>query len=296
MTEFAHLHADFRAVLQLPARDRIRFMGEPRWIGYKSAHHILDSLECLLDAPKRPRMPNLLIIGDSNNGKTTIVRHFEKAHGQGYVDDNSEPVRPIILAEAPPSADEKDLYIAILDQMWMPYRTTDSKATLRAQVTHALRELKVRMLIIDELHSMLTGSAMKQREVMNALKRLCNTLVIPIVGVGTSDAVQILHLDAQHASRFDVLKLDVWKLNADFQRLLKAFEAVLPLKRPSDLHKPELASLLHSISGGNTGDLHQLLIECAKEAINSGKECIDRPLIESKSWKRPTRGIREHVI
>lgn len=296
MTEYAHLHANFRPVLQLSARERILFMGEPRWIGYKAAHHILDSLECLLDAPKRPRMPNLLIVGDPNNGKTTIVRHFEKIHGQGYVDENSEPVRPIILAEAPPSAEEKDLYIAILDRMWMPYKTTDSKVTLRFQVIHALRELKVRMLIIDEVHSMLTGSATKQREVMNALKMLCNTLMIPIVGVGTRDAVQILHLDAQHASRFDVIKLETWKLNADFQRLLKSFEAVLPLKRPSELYKPELAQLIHSISGGNTGDLHGLLIECATEAINSGKECIDRPLIESKSWKRPTRGIRERVV
>ncbi|MGV8737908.1 MAG: TniB family NTP-binding protein [Pseudomonas asiatica] len=296
MTDYAHLHADFRPVLQLSDRERIRFMGEPRWIGYQSAHHILDSLECLLDAPKRARMPNLLIVGDPNNGKTTIIQHFDKTHGQGFTNDNAEPVRPIILAEAPPSAEEKDLYIAILDQLWMPYRTTDSKVTLRFQVIHALRQLNVRMLIIDEIHSMLTGSATKQREVMNAIKMLCNTLVIPIVGVGTPEAVQILHLDPQHASRFDVIKLDTWKLNADFQRLLKAFEAVLPLKKPSSLFKPELAQLIHSISGGNTGNLHGLLLECAKEAITSGRECIDRQLIESKSWKRPTRGIRERVV
>ncbi|WP_273805716.1 MULTISPECIES: TniB family NTP-binding protein [unclassified Pseudomonas] len=296
MSDYSHLHADFRPVMQLSDRDRIRFMGEPRWIGYRSAHTILDTLECLFDAPKRPRMPNLLIVGDPNNGKTTIIRQFMKTHGEGYVDENSEPNRPVILAEAPPSADEKDLYVAILETLWMPYRTTDSKLTLRYQVIHSLRELKVRMLVIDEIHSMLTGSAIKQREVMNALKKLCNELVIPIVGVGTHDAVQILHLDPQHASRFDVVKLATWKLDAEFQRLLKAFEAVLPLKRPSGLFKPELAQLIHSICGGNTGDLHSLLIECAKEAILSGKECIERPLIESKSWVRPTRGIRERVV
>lgn len=295
MSDFSHLLADFRPVLQLPDRERIRFMGEPRWIGYEAAHNILDTLETLFEAPKRPRMPNLLIVGDSNNGKTTIVRQFLKTH-EGYVDESSEPVRPVILAEAPPSADEKDLYAAILETLWMPYRTTDSKLTLRYQVIHSLRELKVRMLIIDEIHSMLTGSAIKQREVMNALKKLCNELVIPIVGVGTPDAVQILHLDPQHASRFDVVKLATWKLNADFQRMLKAFEAVLPLKQASGLYKPELAQLIHSICSGNTGDLHSLLIECAKEAIISGKECIDRKLIESKSWVRPTRGIRERVV
>ncbi|WP_164579704.1 TniB family NTP-binding protein, partial [Pseudomonas viridiflava] len=115
-------------------------------------------LESLLEAPKRSRMPNLLIVGESNNGKTTIIKQFEKTHGKGYVDEDDEPVRPVIVAEAPRSAQEKDLYASILEQLWMPYRTTDSTLTLRYQVIHGLRGLKVRMLIIDELHSMLTGT------------------------------------------------------------------------------------------------------------------------------------------
>lgn len=296
MTDYAHVHADFRPVLDLSDRERILFMGDARWIPYKAATNILGTLDSLFDAHTRPRMLNLLLVGEPNNGKTTLVRHFLKLRGEGYINEDNDPVRPVILAESPTSADEKELYVAILEQMWMPYRATDTKVKLRYQVTHALRELKVKMLIIDEIHSMLTGSAIKQREVMNALKLLCNTLMIPIVGVGTPDAVQILHIDPQHASRFDVVKLDTWKLDADFQRLLKGFEMILPLKKPSNLFQPELAQILHSISGGNTGDLHRLLVECAKEAITSGKEFIDRPLIESKSWTRPTRGIRHLVV
>ncbi|MNG01277.1 hypothetical protein D3C84_842470 [compost metagenome] len=68
---------------------------------------------------------------------------------------------------------------------------------------------------------------------------------------------------------------------------------MLPLKEASGLYRPEIAYLLHSISEGNTGDLHRLLIECATEAISSGKEKIDVEIIESKSWLQPTRGIRE---
>lgn len=298
MTDYAHVHSDFRPVLLLSDRERIQFVMQDRWIGYKAAHTILDSLETLLDAPKRSRMPNVLIVGESNNGKSTIVGHFEKTHGAGYVNENNEPVRPIIVAEAPPSAVEKDLYVEILEKLWMPYKTTDSVLTLRYQVIHAFRELHVRMLIIDELHSMLAGSPAKQREVMNALKMLCNTLAIPIVGVGTVDALQILHTDPQHASRFDVIKLENWGLTPDFQRLLKAFESVLPLKRASGLFKPELAQLIHSVSGGNTGNVKNLLVECATDAIKSGKEFIDRELIETKSWMVPTGtfGIRERVV
>lgn len=290
---YEHIHPEFRHIMGMPDKERIEFMDQPRWIGYKTAQQILDTLQGLMHKPVRPRMPNLLIVGESNNGKTTIIRRFSDLCGQGYVNDDAEPVKPIILAEAPPSADEKSLYISILERFFTPYRASDPASKLRYQVIHLFRACHVRILIIDEFHSLLTGSPVKQREVMNAIKLLCNELAIPIVGVGTREAVRVLHTDPQHASRFDVMTLPLWELNQDFQRLLAGFEKVLPLKKPSKLHTPELASLLHTISEGNTGNLHRLLIECATEAIESGKEQIDKPIIESKVWLRPTRGIRE---
>ena len=91
------------------------------------------------------------------------------------------------------------------------------------------------------------------------------------------------------------MTLPAWELNVDFQRLLAGFEKILPLKLRSNLHAPELAQRLYTISEGNTGNLHRLLIECAVEAIKSGKEQIDKTIVESKVWLRPTRGIRELV-
>lgn len=293
MSAYEHIHPDFRHVMSLSDQERIEFLDEPRWIGYQAAQQIMDTLQGLLHKPARPRMPNLLLVGDPNNGKTTIVRRFRDLCGQGYVNEDAEPVKPIILAEAPPSADEKSLYISILERFFTPYRASDPVSKLRYQVIHLFRACHVRMLIIDEFHSLLTGSAIKQREVMNAIKLLCNELAIPIVGVGTREAVRVLHTDPQHASRFDVMSLPVWELNQNFQRLLAGFEKVFPLKNPSRLHQPELATALHAISEGNIGNLHRLLVECAKEAVKSGREQIDKTVVGSKAWVRPTRGIRE---
>lgn len=295
MTSCEHIHPDFRHIMGLSGTERIAFMDQPRWIGYKSAHQILDTLQGLMHKPQRPRMPNLLIVGDSNNGKTTIVNRFRELCGQGYVNDDAEPVKPVILAEAPSSADEKGLYVSILERFFTPYRATDPVVKLRYQVIHLLRMCHTRILIVDEFHSLLTGSAIKQREVMNALKLMCNELAIPIVGVGTREAVRVLHTDPQHASRFDVMTLPQWELNQEFQRLLAGFEKVLPLKNPSKLHQPDLASLLYTISEGNLGNLHRLLVECATEAIKTGKEQIDEKIIKDKAWLRPTRGIRELI-
>lgn len=287
------MHDNFVHVLGLSPKERINFMEHPRWIPYPKATHLLDSLRHLMEVPKKPRMPNLLVVGDPNNGKTTIIERFKKQHGIAYVDDEKGAVIPAIVAQSPPSADEKGLYISILEQFFTPYRATDSCTKLRYQVIHQFRNCNVSILIIDEFHSLLTGSAVKQREVMNTIKLLCNELLIPIVGVGTRDAVRVLHTDPQHASRFDVFPLSTWELDKEFQQLLAGFEKALPLKKPSMLHKPELATLLHAISGGNLGNLHELLVRCATEAIESEKEYIDKAIIEKYSWVRPTHGIRE---
>lgn len=293
MTGYEHIHADFRHVMELSAEQRIKFLDEPRWIGYKDAKFILDTLQGLLSKPTRLRMPNLLIVGDSNNGKSSIIDRFYSLCGQPYIDENADSVKPVIVAESPSGPDEKALYASILEQFCVPYSARDPVPKLCYQVIHQFRACHVKMLVIDELHSLLTGTPVKQREIMNAIKLLCNELMIPIVGVGTRDAVRILHTDPQHASRFDMVTLPSWKLDAAFQRLLADFEKVLPLKRPSRLHEPEKAKLFHAISNGNLGDLHRLLIECAIAAISSGNETIDVATIESKNWMRPTNGIRE---
>lgn len=291
--KYQHIHERFRDVMRLSDAERIAFLDENRWIGYERAQFILDTLVGLMNKPRRPRMPNLLIVGDSNMGKTTIIRRFESLCGQGYIDAESESVRSIIVAEAPPSPDEKGLYISILRRFWAPFRVNDTAPALRQEALNRLLSCKAKVLVIDELHSILSGPPAKQRLVMNSIKMLCNELCIPIVGVGTRDAVKVLHTDPQHASRFDVVSLPKWELDAEFQKMLAGFERVLPLKRPSNLSEPEMATALHSVADGNLGDLQRLLVECCKEAIKSGTERITMSIVKGKAWVRPTRGIRE---
>ena len=293
--KYQHVHPKFRHVVSLKDSERIQYLDAPRWIGYQKAQDIFDHLKMLLGRPQQVRMGNLLLIGEPNNGKTSLLKRFCKLYGDGYVNDDTEPVRPIIYAESPPTPDEKALYISILEQFITPYRARDPVNVLRYQVIHLMRECHVKMLIIDELHSLLAGTAGKQREIMNVIKLLCNELKIPIVGAGTQAAVNILHTDPQHASRFDVATLPLWPLSKDFRKLLRSFEAVLPLKKPSDLQRKELCCKIHALCGGNLGDLHCLLSESAKAAITSGKEQIDLEILEGNAWVQPTSGIRHRL-
>lgn len=288
-TNYSHIVDKFRHILDLSTEERLHFIDEPRWVSYEVADNIIAELVGLMNYPKRLRMPNLLIVGDSNNGKTSIAHRFYTNYGMPR-EENTDLVMPVLFVNAPASTSDKDLYMAILEALNMPYRSKDSASALSYQAIHLCKIYQVKMIVVDEFHSMLTGTTRQQLQVMNALKSLCNELQIPIVGVGTQDAKRILHTDPQHASRFNVVEIPLWQLNKDFQKLLFRIEGILPLKNPSNLKQSQLASLIYSISQGNLGNVHRLLTVCAKDAINSGIEQINEDIILKNRDVRPTQG------
>jgi len=293
MSNYNHIHPDILDTMELNSNERIEFLYSPFWIGYPKSLEIIKYLNSLISRPKKPRMDNLLIVGESNIGKTTLITHFSELHPDSSFEDDDEvtrPRKPVIVAEAPASADERGLYSAILDSFWTSYRATDTVAKLRHQVIHLMRKCHVQILILDEMHNLLAGTPSKQRLVMNSIKSMGNILNIPIVGVGTIDAYKVISYDPQLVSRFDVIKLEKWLPNSSFQRLLSSFEQRLPLKNKSDLHTKELGKRLYEISDGNLGDLHKLLIECSKEAILTGTEKITIDIIDKYKWYKPTKG------
>ncbi|ECF2517853.1 transposase [Salmonella enterica subsp. enterica serovar Agona] len=296
MQKYEHLADDILEVMSLSDSDRINTLFSDRWIGYKKAVTILDTLTDLLNRPRKIRPECLLIVGDSNMGKTTIIHEFTKQYYTKTVNDIDMELlsvkKPVLTILAPAKANVKELYINILNHFFVPFRPTDPEAKLRNQAVHLMRKYETKMLIIDEIHNCLTGSTKLLSEVMNTLKNLSNDLSLNIVGVGTREAVTILHTDAQYASRFDVAMLPKWELNQDFLRLLLSYVRLLPLKKRSDLASQRLATLIFEISGGNFGDLNRLLIECAKEAIVQGNEEITEEIVHKFKWLKPTEGMR----
>jgi len=78
--EYSHLHPSTRQLADEDAQSWIRRIRTDRWIGYARAEAALTAIEDLLTFPKRMRMPNLLLAGPTNNGKTMIVEKFRRAH------------------------------------------------------------------------------------------------------------------------------------------------------------------------------------------------------------------------
>ena len=79
-----HLAPGVREMLVLDDEARIQSMQRDRWIDYARASAVLDRLSRLMATPERDRMPCLLLHGESNIGKTQIVRKFIRDHPPSF--------------------------------------------------------------------------------------------------------------------------------------------------------------------------------------------------------------------
>src|SRR5256884_8508439 len=268
----SHLHPLARQVLDLPAAEQLAWIRADRWIGYPRARQALTSLEELLTTPARQRMPNLLIIGPTNNGKTMIVEKFRRDHPSGPSADGEHEVIPVVIVQMPSEPDLKRFYAAILRAVQAPPRPP--RALLAKVEDFTLRLLQpsgVRVLILDEVHNLLGGSSVQQRTFLNVLRSLGNTLRIPLVCVGTREAYLAIRSDDQLENRFEPFTLPRWQADADYASLLASFEATFPLRYPSHLSQPPLSTHILAPSEGTTSEIFTFLTHAATLAIRSRK-------------------------
>lgn len=289
----SHLNDSAAKQLDLSNAERIEKIRSPRWIGYPRAKVVLSKLEDLLVYPRSHRMPNMLVVGDTNNGKTMLVQRFCSLHP---ADNNpsGDGVRvPVLFVQAPPIPDEGRFYNAILELLFAPYKPNDRVDRKQFQVIKLLKYVGLRMLVIDEIHHIMAGNLNKQRTFLNVLKYLGNELQVPIVTVGTRDAFRALQTDSQLANRFEPVLLPRWEFDTDFLRLLASFERMLPLREPSLLHDTTLSAKLFSMCEGYIGELSRLLTMAGVYAVESGKERIDEKVLNAIDWVSPSDRKRQ---
>ncbi|MCG7879348.1 MAG: TniB family NTP-binding protein [Candidatus Thiodiazotropha taylori] len=277
---YSHLSENAQSMADAPDDERIRYINQRVFIPYQRARELLDEMEDLLVHPKTNRMPNLLIVARSNNGKTEILKEFLKRHPPEDRITSDRIYAPVIYIQSPPGPSEDVFLHKALQALWAPVRISDSSARKLNQLIDLLDRIEVKMLLIDELNALLAGSLTKQRFFMNMLKYIGNELKIPIVTSGTREALQALATDEQLKSRFPMRALPRWKWGKDFRRLLASFEHILPLKEPSHLSDIHLGKYLYGTCEGVIGGLATVLRSAAEEAISSGEERIDEEIIK----------------
>lgn len=268
--------------------ERIAYISEDRWIHYPQAEEIIQTLESIKTYEKnKTRVTSILLVGSSNNGKTSLLEEFVRRNpSYDYYSENSDKLTkeffdnynaigiPALSILAPNEPNESRLYSNILNKIFAPFNERDSVARKQYLVEYYLNLLNVDMLIIDEIHNILSGSIAKQKQVLNAIKNLSNHLKIPIVLSGTKDALRAVSTDTQISSRFRPIYLKKWKMDKEFVSLLATFLKTLPLKKESTILTVNTSMEILEISDGNIGDIVGLLKKAAIYAIKSESEKI----------------------
>jgi hypothetical protein len=284
----AHLGPQAQEIARMDNDVRIEWIQKDRWIGYTRAGQALAKLQWLLAHPKKMRMPNLLIVAPTNNGKTMIVEKFRRDHARGQSLDGRADIIPVLRVQMPSAADPLRFYQAILVALSAPVRRGHRLVDKEGQAMRLLRATGVQLLVIDEVHNALAGPTTKLSEMLNLLKNLGNDLQIPLVGVGTKDALQVIHSDDQLANRFEPFPLPRWQDDAELQDLLASFERTLPLRLPSDLTNPVLTRRIVALSEGILGEIVALLVRAAETAVRTGKERIDVAMFDTIDFLPPS--------
>lgn len=287
--DLSHLTLQAQALAMLPAYERMNRIRSERWIGYTYATQALIELEDLFKWPNRQRMQNMLLVGATNNGKSMIIEKFRRQHLPELSSDGSKEVIPVVVMQMPSEPSITRFYTMLLYAMNTPIARRLRVPDLETLALRIMKETKVRMLIIDELHNMLAGGPSVRREFLNLIRFLGNILRIPIIGVGTEDAYRAIRADDQLENRFKPFILPRWKDDDELIALLASFAAAFPLRRTSDLYSQEIARYILARTEGTIGEISMLLIYAAIVAIETGEEAINSKTLAIVDYDSPTQ-------
>jgi hypothetical protein len=287
--EHPHLNDAARAQVNESDDKRIHFIRSGTWLAYPKAKEILAKMEDLLNYPRITRMPNMLLVAPSFNGKTSILERFVRQHPPTYDTSGESAICPVVFVESPPTPDVSAFYSRLLDALMAPYKPTAAVQEKNSQVKVLFRNFGVKVLIIDEIHHLIAGSLNRQKDFRNALKSLGNETKVSIVASGIEDAWNAFNTDPQMSSRFTPEELPLWRADNNFGSLLATLEQRTPLRKPSNLKEPAKMLEIHTRSEGTLGDMCDLFKELAVDAIKSKTEEITLDRIRSLDWTPPSR-------
>ncbi len=243
-----------------------------RWVHYSQGEAALMRVAELLRGARRTRMPSLLVVGEPDVGKTTILKKFMRAHTPTFDTLTGRTASEVVAMEAPPEADEGRFYSAVLQAIGAPEgggRVVDLERIVHRQ----LKRLGTRLLVIDETNNLVIGTGAAQRKTLAALRRLSNQLDLSLACFGTMEALHALTSDPQVEGRAQPFQLTRLRNDADYATIIQAVIAFYPLRRVSNVDQL-LIDHVHELTAGSPGKTFRLLNAAAVHAIDTGEERI----------------------
>jgi hypothetical protein len=275
--------------------ERIDSMKQTPWVAYDRAISIRQEMDSLVRQPRVSRPSNLVLVGDSNNGKSTILRNFCKRHYPENQLNSATTKLPVVMVQTPPNANEGRLYYEILSSLGAAASPNESDTSKLSRIKLIFENLDTKVLILDDLYNIGSSSIALRRRFLNALRNLGNESKVSIIGAGTPEILNIFASDPSIQNRFKPIFLPRWNKEQsliEFARIMSSLKESLRLKNQQSFTGKEFFERLLIFSEGLLGEAIALLHLLAENAIRTGKECIEteditRDHLKKLNWVSP---------
>lgn len=243
-------------------------------VAFRTATFLIRQAE-FLDEPG-----GLMILAEGGCGKSFIGEQL--ALDFPRVESVYELEVPVVFITIPDDHDVKDMMVDLLAQLGERVSKNDFTADeLESKLIEAFRRVKCRCIFVDEAQRLDTISKNRRQadRKMGAIGERLKTLYakagVAIILAGTPSLQELVLSDPQYRTRWSAsVRLEPFKMEADFLGVLNALAALVPLPGKTDFSRIEVASAIWTSCEGYFRRLKNLLCNALSIAIDESAACI----------------------
>jgi hypothetical protein len=285
---YPHLNDRARSLVERPLAERIHSLLGDTIVIHPRLAEILNEADWMTREPAGIRARGLIVHALPGNGKTAIAeilkhRYPVTSNAVAFDRKPSDCTIHISLAGARTT---KGVLVRMLEVLKCPIGR-GSIAEQELRVHDVLRRCGCRLLILDETQDVLKGGVVEQFRVIDVLKHLMNELRMPILALGTVEALKAFQVDPHMQARFTPIELPPWSVGKDFAAFLSKYEESLPLKKRSNLNNPLILKFLVDHGEGVLDAMLKRIKAAAMQAMVDGTERITLELLRTAPERPP---------
>ncbi len=163
----------------------------------------------------KPSHSVILLTSESNCGKTTLIMK--------YLQNNKDNNSHTIFFDCPERALIQEFSSEILIIMGYPVIRSGKLSDLDKKLIKALKEQKIKTLVIDEFDNVLSLSNTNIEKIFNLLLRINIDLNVKLILIGSDNINSFFLKDGKFKSNFRILNIPKFEKDENFRNLLLTF-------------------------------------------------------------------------
>ncbi|MFB2554055.1 TniB family NTP-binding protein [Ensifer soli] len=237
------------------------------------------------------------VIGAPRTGKSFIAQYYTSLHPPVFKQNGGWKV-PVAYIEARSDWDRKEFAKQIYWQTKATALPRLTIASMNSTVTSRLRDMGVRLLIIDDAQFLFDTTYAKAHTHKSMLHHIANAMQCNILLVGTEEVENAIYAEDRLRGRGDFPSPDVLvgfdpkdpDGRIDFREFLAEIEKRLPFQAVSDLNRRDWIDDFFEACGGSRGRAMNYIVAAAYAAITDRSPCIQLHHLQQAAKDRTPSG------